>query len=1236
MSTCVHCGGKLDSLNDKPETTVSNNSNDHSNTKNQEQSDLPLLTVTENEYETVRQRVAVLNVGGLLSKLKFPEFDDLLVSCDIICLTETKLDYFDSIDIPNFTCFRKNRLHYKRKSGGIAVLIRNELTKCIKIIENIEYKKYIDETLLQNYKFVSYPVYKDGMFLELPYTDKGDPSKRLYLCTVYNPPENSPYVNFNCFNELEETLLNMDAESVILTGDFNARTGEMNDFLDRDDILDDTGGDITIIEQMKLHNINIKRKTMDRITNNFGHKLIDFCISQELLLLNGRKDFDAGIGKVTCRNISVVDYVITKPYLFKSLTNFSIGEFCECISDVHSAIYFDLIYDKSSINSEKQKDINVRTDENKVITPKWKAGIDDLYLKELDDSNIENVRISLNEVLQNAENIDQNKIDILTASVTDIMSEAAKKIGIIKPVRKKYIKRTNKTQTKKNSKEWFNKECAENRAALRNLRLRVKANEECADTKRKRNEAYKKYKRSLTRNYNLHIKNLQNKIRNMKSTDTKNYWKLINGNARGKKNYINEISREAFAKHFESLCNVPSESLKNANIVPDEEIQNLSLNVDITEEEVLKCIKKLKNNKACGYDGILNEFIKCSGSKLISIITMLFNVILTSGKIPITWTIGYISPIYKGKGPANDPDNYRGITIVSCFGKLFTSILNERIRNFLEENLKLGNEQAGFRKGHSTLDHIFALHCLIDLYLRKKKKLYCAFVDFRKAFDSVQHSILWGKIQYMNVCGKVLDIVRDMYDKTKLCVKHMGTYSNFFVSNIGLLQGENLSPILFSMFINDLRTSLCNNDINLQTLFQTAKSSGLDQIEEFMHLFLLLYADDTAILAETPENLQKALDNLAEYCDVAGLKVNVDKTKIVIFSRGRTRNIPVFFLNNINFEVLPDYVYLGVLFNFNNKYQKAQNRLCQAGNRAMFSLLKKCRKLNLPIDTQLDLFDKCIHPVITYGCEIWGYESLEQVLRFQKRFLKLVLGANKSTPSCMILGETGCYPIHLEIQSRLLVFWYKLMRGVSTGADKLSCILLSLQLKLFESGEHTFLWLKHVHTCLNNLGLTFLWHTQSISENVFKNMVKQRLKDQYIQTWTNEINMNNICYNYRMFKTEFKFEQYLINLERPLRDYMLKFRLSNHKLPIHSQRFLGIRRDERLCEICETGEIGDEFHYLFNCRNERIVQERIKNLNTYFLYRPNVVKYQSLMNAKSKVKQKKLARFFGLILSKFR
>ena len=156
---------------------------------------------------------------------------------------------------------------------------------------------------------------------------------------------------------------------------------------------------------------------------------------------------------------------------------------------------------------------------------------------------------------------------------------------------------------------------------------------------------------------------------------------------------------------------------------------------------------------------------------------------------PLVGLIGYISPIYKGKGSAEDPDNYRGITIVSCFGKLFTSILNQRICAFLEANNLLGSEQAGFRKGHSTLDHIFTLHCLIDVYLRKKKKLFCAFIDYRKAFDSIQHGLLWEKLINMNIGGKVLNIIRDMYSKTKLCVKHMRTFSHFFYLKCGAFAG---------------------------------------------------------------------------------------------------------------------------------------------------------------------------------------------------------------------------------------------------------------------------------------------------------------------------------------------------------------------------------------------------------------------------------------------------------------
>ena len=156
----------------------------------------------------------------------------------------------------------------------------------------------------------------------------------------------------------------------------------------------------------------------------------------------------------------------------------------------------------------------------------------------------------------------------------------------------------------------------------------------------------------------------------------------------------------------------------------------------------MKCIKKLKNNKSCGYDGILNEFLKTSSSKLLIAVTTLFNIVLQTGKIPHALSTGYISPIYKGKDKLNDPDNYRGITVLSCFGKLFTSVINDRIHSFLETSDILGTEQSGFRQGHWTMDHVFALHCLIDVYLQREKRLFCAFIDYKKAFDSVQRGLL--------------------------------------------------------------------------------------------------------------------------------------------------------------------------------------------------------------------------------------------------------------------------------------------------------------------------------------------------------------------------------------------------------------------------------------------------------------------------------------------------------------
>ena len=137
-------------------------------------------------------------------------------------------------------------------------------------------------------------------------------------------------------------------------------------------------------------------------------------------------------------------------------------------------------------------------------------------------------------------------------------------------------------------------------------------------------------------------------------------------------------------------------------------------------------------NKACATDLILNEFLKSSKSKMLTAFTKLFNTVFNSGHVPDDWSQGIISPIYKNKGDKASPDNYRGITILSCFGKLFTAVLNNRLNKYLEDMNVLAEEQAGFRKGYGTTDHIFNLKCLIDIYLFRGRKLFCASLIIRR------------------------------------------------------------------------------------------------------------------------------------------------------------------------------------------------------------------------------------------------------------------------------------------------------------------------------------------------------------------------------------------------------------------------------------------------------------------------------------------------------------------------
>ena len=161
------------------------------------------------------------------------------------------------------------------------------------------------------------------------------------------------------------------------------------------------------------------------------------------------------------------------------------------------------------------------------------------------------------------------------------------------------------------------------------------------------------------------------------------------------------MSLNCFLEHFRKLSTVQDVNEQEDDTFEHVDVNNVSklnteLNSCITEEDVLDVVKCLKNNKTCGSDLILNEFLMHSCSKHLPVFVKLFNVVFDSGIIPDSWSEGIIVPICQNKGDPVSPDNYRGITILSCFGKLFTTILNNRLNSYLYNMSILFEEQAGF------------------------------------------------------------------------------------------------------------------------------------------------------------------------------------------------------------------------------------------------------------------------------------------------------------------------------------------------------------------------------------------------------------------------------------------------------------------------------------------------------------------------------------------------------------
>ena len=343
----------------------------------------------------------------------------------------------------------------------------------------------------------------------------------------------------------------------------------------------------------------------------------------------------------------------------------------------------------------------------------------------------------------------------------------------------------------------------------------------------------------------------------------------------------------------------------------------------MSESELTSAIKNLKKGKSCSNDLISNEMLQSLTPLCIKAILKNFNHSLVSGYYP--WHTSIITPIYKSGNPFS-PDNYRAIAVGSCMGKLFSSILLERLLHFKKLYCPDPKEQLGFSKGAQTNDHVFTLKTVIDKYTKvKKARLYACFVDLRKAFDTVCRDLLLHKITCLGISGNFFNCLTDMYRNSIAHIKISKLLSPNIDIGKGTEQGHPLSPDLFKIYINDLSSLL--------------KSVGNYPILADVLISHLLWADDLVLLALSPKALQDNINILFGFCNSMGLEVNIKKTKIVIFCPPkRKQSYETFTLGGQPIQHTEKYCYLGIIFHRNGSFTAANTELRAKALRALYGL----------------------------------------------------------------------------------------------------------------------------------------------------------------------------------------------------------------------------------------------------------------------------------------------------------
>lgn len=528
-------------------------------------------------------------------------------------------------------------------------------------------------------------------------------------------------------------------------------------------------------------------------------------------------------------------------------------------------------------------------------------------------------------------------------------------------------------------------------------------------------DARAKVKALIRNERNAHLSHINERFK----TDPQEFWRYVS-DRRGRSRIPGKLY------HGNELCDTPDSvvgafgTFFSSVFTPDDTLSQFAIPLhtgevilnDFEEADLLTAARKLKNKLTAGLDQIPDFFVKDCIRVLIVPLLHIFNCSLRLSTFPSCWKSARICPVYKSGDPTR-VENYRPISVLSSFSKLFEIVMHERITSFLKG--KISVYQHGFVPGRSTVTNLCCFSQYCSDTIDAGGQVDAIYLDLSKAFDKINHALLLNKLMTYGLPAKLLLLMHSYLSDRRQFVEYNGFRSPEFVPTSGVPQGSNLGPLLFSLFVNDLPDHILMSQ-------------------------KLLFADDIKIYyrIERPSDcvaLQNDLNSVNNWCNENCLLLNSNKCKVMTVTRKRNIILFDYSIDRVVLERASSVADLGVVFDHELRFSDHIFDISTRANKILGFVLRSVGGF-ADQEVLISLFNALVRSRLDYGSVVWDplYNIHIIVLEsVQRRFLKyLYYRKHRVYPPRgydhkLLLDEFNTLPLSIHREIANLKFLYKLV-----------------------------------------------------------------------------------------------------------------------------------------------------------------------------------------------------------------